>query len=136
MNLELKRIAFAPKSTLGALYVDGRFECWILEDFVRPEGAAKVPGATAIPAGVYEVKITHSPRFGRPLPLVVGVPGFEGIRIHAGNTHRDTEGCLLPGTSAARGPSGEFEVVASFSALNALHAKIFSAPGRVFLSIS
>ena len=57
----------------------------------------RVYGETAIPSGKYEVCITMSSRFRCPLPLLVNVPGYEGVRIHAGNTARDTHGCLLPG---------------------------------------
>jgi hypothetical protein len=84
--------------TLGLLSIDGRFQCFICEDVVRPAGEPKVPGKTAIPAGRYRIAVTHSPRFQRQLPLLMGVPGFSGIRIHPGNTHEHTEGCLLPGT--------------------------------------
>jgi hypothetical protein len=78
------------------LSVNGTVECFTLEDVVRPE---KIAGETAIPAGTYEVEITPSKRFKRDLPLVMNVPGFEGIRIHPGNTAEDTEGCILVGTS-------------------------------------
>ena len=47
--------------------------------------------------GYYPLLITKSPRFGQWLPLVVGVPGYKGIRIHGGNTPADTQGCILPG---------------------------------------
>tara|TARA_R110000868_G_scaffold106769_3_gene292571 strand:- start:511 stop:810 length:300 start_codon:yes stop_codon:yes gene_type:complete len=57
----------------------------------------KIKGMTAIPRGKYQVVITHSNRFKKPLPLLKNVPGFEGIRIHNGNFHTDTEGCLLIG---------------------------------------
>jgi hypothetical protein len=59
--------------------------------------AKKVPHETAIPYGRYEVEITYSNRFGRPLPLLMNVIGFEGIRIHSGNSAGDTSGCILPG---------------------------------------
>lgn len=57
----------------------------------------KVPGATAIPAGTYEIRDTYSPRFKRMMLELIDVPGFQGIRIHSGNTSDDTEGCLIPG---------------------------------------
>lgn len=97
MKLELIRDTFTEQSTTGRLLVDGKFQCFILEDVVRPEGAPKVHGRTAIPYGTYEVAITMSARFKRPLPLLINVPNFAGIRIHPGNTSADTEGCLLPG---------------------------------------
>jgi GH24 family phage-related lysozyme (muramidase) len=98
LALKLTRNTFTETSTLGELSLNGKFECYILEDKVRPE---KIPGLTAIPAGTYEVQITHSPKYRRDLPLLLSVPNFSGIRIHPGNTARDTEGCLLPGRSKA-----------------------------------
>ncbi len=108
MTLRLLREPSALDATLGLLLIDGRWFCWTLEDVVRevagqPVAAWKVPGQTAIPVGVYRVQVTMSARFKRPLPLVLDVPGFSGIRFHRGNTAKDTEGCIIVG--ATRGPA-------------------------------
>jgi len=94
MKLLLKRIHKTNNSTIGELFIDGKFECYVLEDIERE---VKVHSKTAIPKGTYEVVITMSNRFKINLPLLLKVPNFEGIRIHAGNTAKDTEGCLLLG---------------------------------------
>jgi hypothetical protein len=99
MEVRLERKWFTPRATIGELHVDGVFECFTLEDVVR-EGdifVVKVPGATAIPAAQYRVRISFSPRFQRELPEVLNVPNFAGIRIHTGNIAADTEGCVLVG---------------------------------------
>src|SRR5262245_48839437 len=103
MNLKLQRAWFTDKSTVGSLYLDGMVECYILEDVCREakpfswQSSYKIAGKTAIPYGRYQIIITFSERFQRPLPLLVGVPDFEGVRIHPGNAAEDTDGCLLPG---------------------------------------
>ena len=55
----------------------------------------------AIPEGRYAVVITWSPKFKMWLPLLLGGPDFnrlwQGIRIHMGNTAKDTQGCILVG---------------------------------------
>lgn len=94
MELRVERTDFSETSTIDKLYVDDQFECYTLEDKVRP---VKIKGKTAIPAGRYEVIINFSQRFGRMLPLFLNVPNFEGVRIHPGNTAADTEGCILVG---------------------------------------
>lgn len=119
MKLELIREPSVNGCTLGRLVVDGKFECHTLEDVVRKE---KIYGETAIPAGVYEVIINFSNRFKRDLPLLVNVPGFEGIRIHPGNVAADTYGCILPGKTRTTNSVGS-----SVLAFNALYAKILKA---------
>lgn len=95
MDLEIVRYDLDSVRTIGKLGSGGVFLAYTLEDAVR-EGP-KVPGATAIPAGEYEVEVTHSPKFKERLPLLKDVPGFTGIRIHTGNTISDTEGCIIVG---------------------------------------
>src|SRR5574343_644688 len=96
MILKLTRREFHPEKTIGDLSIDGFLYCNTLEDTVRPPGE-KIPGQTAIPAGRYEVRLTYSQRFKCAMPQLMNVPGFEGIRIHSGNTEADTAGCLLVG---------------------------------------
>lgn len=97
MQLTLERLQLDPDVTIGALNVNGLFECWTLEDTVRPDGV-KIYGETAIPTGRYDIDITYSPRFKVQMPLLLNVAGFLGVRIHTGNTADDTEGCLIVGT--------------------------------------
>ena len=105
MKLTLKRIALRPTYTIGKLYIDDVYFCDTIEDTVRDlnkngkfdNGEKKVHSKTAIPYGTYEIKWTYSPRFKKYTPQLMNVPSFEGIRIHAGNTSADTEGCLILG---------------------------------------
>ena len=114
MEILLKREESANGCTFGALSIDGSFQCWTIEDVVRPAGE-KVPGETAIQAGRYEVRITQSQRFSRLLPILIDVPNFTGVRIHPGNTSADTEGCILPGRT--KGQDAVYESRVAFSAL-------------------
>jgi hypothetical protein len=34
---------------------------------------------------------------------VLNVPGYSGIRIHKGNTAKDSAGCILPGMNTEKG---------------------------------
>lgn len=98
--------------TIGKLYINGVYYCNTLEDSVRDynkdgdltdPGEGKIYGETAIPYGVYQVTVTYSPKFKRKLPLILNVPHFKYIRIHAGNTNKDTHGCILVGENKIPG---------------------------------
>lgn len=106
MNLRVIREPSQQNTTLSVVFVDRRFFSFGLEDQIReragePVSAWKVYGQTAIPAGRYRVVLTPSQRFGRVLPELLEVPGFTGIRIHPGNSEKDTSGCLLLGVQRA-----------------------------------
>lgn len=102
MEILVQRIAKKDNYTIGRLSIDGKYVCDTLEDKVREPGV-KVAGKTAIPAGRYRVIVNVSPKFGRELPRLLDVPGFEGILIHRGNTPEDTAGCILVGENRAKG---------------------------------
>ena len=100
MKLVLTRHARRADYTIGRLEdQNGKKICDTLEPIWRnyDGGEMKIPRKSAIPEGSYRVVVTKSRRFQKYLPLLVGVPGFEGVRIHSGNTSRDTEGCILVG---------------------------------------
>lgn len=100
MKIEVKRRALRPEYTIGSMYIDGQYFCDTLEDTVR---AVKIKHETAIPEGTYQVILNRSPKFGRDLPRLLEVPGFDGILIHRGNTAADTSGCILVGENRVAG---------------------------------
>lgn len=112
MEIKLIRKYYQAKYTIGRLYVNNRF----FSDSLEPPSLhltersalgtiliAKYKGYRAIPTGRYRILITRSRRFGRWLPLLLNVKGFEGIRIHAGNKPEDTRGCILLGFNRRKG---------------------------------
>lgn len=139
MKLVLTREPSSEQATIGGLRLLGHPEliCYTLEDPVReipgvPVVEWKRYGVTAIPAGEYQVWITYSNRFKRPLPLLLGVPGFEAIRIHSGNTAADTTGCIIVGLERT-----ENTVIRSHEAESIVRKLIAAglAEGPVFLSV-
>jgi hypothetical protein len=107
MHIDIMREPTSVSTTIGRLLIDGRDECYTLEDPVReipgePVEAWKIAKITAIPTGIYRVTIDWSYRFRRYMPHILGVTGFTGIRFHPGNVVRDVEGCVAVGKSRYR----------------------------------
>lgn len=86
--LVLVRDAYTETAILGRLFLGSTCICFTLEN-----------RAKAIPCGVYNVANSRSPKFKRELPLLYGykVAESRGIRIHAGNSSKDSAGCVLVG---------------------------------------
>ena len=87
--LTLVRYTRTETAVLGSLYLNGAFICYTLEN-----------AAKAIPCGMYTVQNSKSPKFKRELPLIYNsttVKASRGIRIHRGNTCKDSQGCVLVG---------------------------------------
>jgi len=78
----------------GDWFIEGKWQCHTLEDELREN---KVQAETAIPAGLYELVLEDSPRFGPDTITFKDVRSFSHIRVHGGNDDDDTEGCILVG---------------------------------------
>lgn len=104
-----RRIVNSGKNTIGNLFFNGIWFCYVLEDTVRElkdlnndgdfddKNEGKVYGETAIPGGTYKVIVNMSNRFKKLLPLLIDVTGYQGVRIHSGNVEADSLGCLIVG---------------------------------------
>ena len=112
MELRLERKYRCSNYCIDKLYINNEYFSDALEDpdrgltdsmSLEEIQKIKIKGNTCIPYGTYNITITYSPRFKKNLPLLNNVKGFDGIRIHSGNTPQDTEGCLLLGFNKVKG---------------------------------
>ena len=104
MLIQLVRLNDDGKSTIGTLSINGAFQCFTLEDTYNEP---KVYGKTRVPAGEYRIKLRDAggmnKKYASRFPNHKGmlwlqdVPGFEWVYIHLGNSHQDTDGCVLVG---------------------------------------
>lgn len=131
MKLTLRRKHGTVGYTQGKLYIDHIFFCDTLED---QEREVKIDGVTAIKTGEYRVIIDMSTRFKRRLPLLLDVPNFTGVRIHAGNTAKDTEGCILVGKFIAEGYVGNSRV--TFNTLFTILDKAIKSGSGISIQIT
>lgn len=149
MELKLRRIARKADYTIGKLYIDGSYFCDTIEDKDRGLSQSlpiadnlklKRAGVTAIPTGRYAVTLSvQSQRFSKKsqyafcngfLPRLIGVPAFDGVLIHIGNTAKDSEGCILVGKNKAVG-----KVLDSTATFKKLYAILKSATNAINITI-
>lgn len=123
MELIVERKYKKQSYTIGNLYIDGVFFSNTLEDADRGLDDSmsvdkilelKKPAITAIPRGTYEITLdVISPKYSKvqfykdvcngKVPRLKNVKGFDGVLIHAGNTDKDSSGCLLVGVNKIKG---------------------------------
>lgn len=123
MELVIDRRWKKQSYTISNLTIDGKWFCNVLEDADRGLDNSmsierikelKKPSITAIPRGTYEVTLDiTSPKYSKvqfyrevcngKVPRLLNVKGFEGVLIHAGNTDKDSAGCLLVGQNKVKG---------------------------------
>jgi hypothetical protein len=111
----LIRKYFTENYTIGRLSAEQNFLCNTLEDKVRDlqdlnhdgdfidPGEGKVYGRTAIPYGRYRIIMVWFARHKKMTPMLLDVPGFTGIFMHAGKDENWTEGCILVGENKIKG---------------------------------
>lgn len=135
MEIKVLRYSDNGESTLGLMFINGKFECYTLEDEAR---TLKVWGETRIPEGTYEIGLRtegghhqrYKARFGdmhKGMLQVKNVPNFKHILIHIGNDDDDTAGCLLVGSSANNNQRVDGFISGSTSAYTHLYPKIVKA---------
>lgn len=138
MLLDLNRFTEIKDATIGILTIDGQFECFTLEDVERKKKVAKV---TAIPCGTYPVKLTLSNKFSTKyksyglselVPLLIGVPNYQGIRIHMGQNARWSEGCILVGRWDTKHGA---EISDSYEIYKKLHARLSAATDEIRITV-
>ena len=135
MLITVKRIESTPDETLSIIYIDGRRECFGLEDEAR---AVKIDGETRIPAGTYPIKLRTAgnihPKYQAKFPDIhkgmlwlQDVPGFEWIYFHIGNTDEHTAGCILLAQDARIRSLGAIELRNSTFAYAAFYERVIDA---------
>jgi hypothetical protein len=140
MEIKVTRFISNNDATLSIVSIDGRFECFGLEDEYRE---TKVAAETRIPDGLYNISLKPFGGFHRKykerfefhegMLHVQNVPGFEDILIHIGNTEKDTAGCLLVGRNA--NTNGVLTIGSSKLAYIELYQKVLAAASKGKLKI-
>ena len=138
MKLKVYRYSSQSRTTLGALHIDGEFECYTLEDRHRD---IKVMGETRIPQGTYTIGLRtvggHHAKYSKKFPddhkgmlHVLDVPNFKYILIHIGNDELDTMGCLLVGDYVNNNKLQKGQLNSSTNAYRNMYKKVIEATER------
>ena len=131
MESKIIRVAQGKESTLSQLYINGIFQCYLLEDKIRE---VKIPSQTAIPKGVFNLKLNtygaknvdYKKAFGKVhqgMIEITGLPNFSYVYIHTGNTIEDTAGCPLCGFGFQL-IQGDYRVTQSVMAYQMIYPKL------------
>ncbi|OWK73122.1 hypothetical protein CBW16_10185 [Flavobacteriaceae bacterium JJC] len=134
MRTKIVRVAQGKESTLSHLYIDGIFQCFLLEDKIRQ---VKIKNKTAIPEGKFHLRINTCGGMNRNYvqqygPMHVGMieiddlPTFDAVYIHIGNTIEHTSGCPLVGLSYIK-KDGDYQVLQSRDAYKQVYPKLLAA---------
>ena len=134
MELKVYRYSSQSQTTLGALHINDKFQCYTLEDHHQD---IKIKGETRIPAGTYNIGLRtvggfdarYKAKFSfhKGMLQVLNVPGFEYILIHIGNDEDDTAGCLLVGNTANNNRLNKGFIGDSTNAYKSLYPKVLKA---------
>jgi len=131
MESKIIRVAEGTASTLSQLYINGIFQCYLLEDKIR---AVKIPAQTAIPKGAFSLKLNtygaknveYKKAFGKMhqgMIEIIGLPNFSFVYIHTGNTIKETAGCPLCGFGF-QFVDGNYQVSQSVAAYKMIYPKL------------
>jgi hypothetical protein len=95
---KLIRQASDTKAVRGTLYsVEHRYSgsAGTYREYLTPICDTLENADYLVPALIYKVQVTQSPRFKRLLPILIQVPGRSGIRVHRGTQPQHSHGCIL-----------------------------------------
>lgn len=143
MKTKIIRVAQGKQSTLSQLYIDGIFQCYLLEDKIR---SVEIPRQTAIPEGHYSLRLNSwggmnakyrqkFPKIHKGMIEINGLPQFSFVYIHIGNTHLQTAGCSLCGFGFEL-VNGNYQVVHSTKAYEMIYPKLLAIAESEDKSIS
>ena len=130
MKLLLVRNSFTSCTTVGELFINSVPFCTTLEPALG-QGKNQYGKGFCIPPGTYSIDFHYSPKFGKYMLTLCGVPGRSGILIHSGNTFKDTFGCILVGKR-----DGVSTLVHSRSTLDSLFDRCLSVLGKESITIT